>query len=141
MPPDFEYPSPEPFFSFWASFLDKLSASGAAPVNPTQEWLNQMQRAFFDSFAEAADQFMRSETFLTAMKHGTEASLAWQHAWKQFLQKSLQAAQMPSRADADHMVILLRGMEDRMLERLDELSERIRRLEKAAARPTAEIHD
>jgi hypothetical protein len=72
---------------------------------------------------------MRSEAFLAAMKQSTDHALAWQQSMNQVLQKGLSAGQMPSRADADHVVSLIRGMEDRLLEKLDRISERVDRIE------------
>jgi hypothetical protein len=51
----------------------------------------------------------------------------------QTLQKGLSAAQVPSRADADHLVVLVRGMEDRLLERLAKIEQRLGQLEQRGA--------
>ena len=127
-------PGFDPFMKFWTDFMGKMSASGMPSPQPSPDFLNQMRRTFFDAMAEQADQFMRSEAFLAAMKQGMETSLAWQQSLNQFLQKGLAAAQMPSKVDSDHLVSLVRGMEERVLERLDELAKRIDRLE-GASRP------
>jgi hypothetical protein len=121
----------DPFMQFWGEFVKKVSAAGATPPpQPPPDVLLQMRRAFLDAMAQQADQFMRSEAFLNALKQGMEASLAWQQGFNQMMQKGLASAQVPSRADSDHMVVFLRGMEERLLERIDELAARVDSIEK-----------
>jgi hypothetical protein len=119
----------DPFTRFWSDFMAKLASAGIAPPQPAPDILKDIRRTFFDALAEQADQFMRSEAFLGMMKQGVEASLAWQRTMSQFMQKGLNAAQIPSSADADHFVVLLRGMEDRIVERIDDLARRVDNLE------------
>src|SRR5215470_11133640 len=118
------FPGLDPFMKFWSDFMGKMAATGMPSFQPSPDMLNQMRRTFFDALAEQADTFMRSEAFLAAMKQGMETSLAWQQALNQFLQKGLAAAQVPSKVDSDHLVSLVRGMEERVLERMDELARR-----------------
>lgn len=120
---------PDPFIRFWSDFMGKLASAGIAPPQPAPDILKDIRRTFFDALAEQADQFMRSEAFLGMMKQGVESSLAWQRTISQFMQKGLNAAQVPSTADADHFVVLLRGMEDRIVERIDDLAKRVDQLE------------
>lgn len=125
----------DPFTRFWTDFMGKLASTGFTPPQPAPDVLKDIRRTFFDVLAEQADQFMRSEAFLNMMKQGVESGLAVQQTMSQFMQKGLQAAQMPSRADADHFVVLLRGMEDRIVERLDDLARRVDRLESDLTQP------
>lgn len=123
----------DPFTRFWTDFMGKMAATGIAPPQPTPDVLKDIRRVFFDAMAEQADQFMRSEMFLNMMKQGVDASLAWQQMLAQNLQKGLNAAQMPSKADTDHVAVLLRGMEDRIVERLDDLARRVDDLESTSS--------
>ncbi len=129
----------DPFSRFWTDFMGKMSSAGIAPPQPTPDFLKDIRRTFFDAMAEQADQFMRSEMFLNMMKQGVESSLAWQQMMAQFMQKGLSAAQMPSKADTDYFVVLLRGMEDRIVNRLDDLASRVENLETnlSASKPKA----
>lgn len=123
----------DPFTSFWSDFMAKLGQNAAPPPTPSQEAMNQMRRAFFDAMAQHADQFMRSEAFATAIRQSMDHALGWQQMVNQTLQKTLSAAQMPSRADADHLTMLVRGVEDRLMARLDDVSKRIKQLENGKA--------
>lgn len=124
----------DPFTRFWGEFVQRAGAGGMSP-QPSPDTMNEMRRMFFDMMAEQADQFMRSETFLKAMKQGMEASLAWQQTLNQFMQKNLGAAQMPTRGDTDHLVLLIRGMEERLLDRIDRIGARVDHLEQAERKP------
>ncbi len=127
-------PGMNPFTSFWTDFFSKMVAAGITPATPPADMAEQLRRSFFDSMSKYCDEFMRSEAFLQAMKQSMDNALAWQASMNQYLQKGLQAAQMPSRADSEQLVAMVRGLEDRLFSRLDSLAERIEKLEKAASR-------
>lgn len=128
---DPSYPGIDPFMRFWTDLMNRITAAGLTPPKPPPDLMQQLRRTFFDALAEQADQFLRSEAFLNAMKQAMETSLTWQQAINQFLHKGLAAVQIPSRADAEHMVTLLRGMEERVLDRIEDLSRRVAALESA----------
>jgi len=129
---NFGFPGNDAFTSFWSDFFAKMgSAGGAAPMQPSPDFTERMRKAFFDSMTRYAEDFMRSEQFLKSMKQSMDQALAWQQGMNQMLQGGLAAAQVPSRADSDHVVGLIRGMEERLLDRLDDLSRRVEKLEKS----------
>ena len=119
-----------PFAAFWSDFSQKMASAGVAPAQPPPDMTEHLKKAFFDAMAQYADEFMRSETFLSAMKQSMDNAMAWQNMMNQQMQKGLASAQMPSREDADHTVILIRGMEERLVKKLDDLTHRIEKLEK-----------
>jgi len=128
---DSSWPGIDPFMRFWTDLMSRMTAAGLTPPQPPPDLLQQLRRSFFDALSEQADQFLRSEAFLNAMKQAMETSLAWQQAINQFLHKGLAAAQIPSQAEAEHLVVLLRGMEERVLDRIEDLSRRVAALESA----------
>ncbi len=119
----------DPFTRFWTDMMAKAAAGGTASAGTSPEAAQQMRKVFFDALAEHADQFMRSEQFLAAMKQSMDNALAFRQQLNQFFTKGLQFAQMPTRSDADHVALLVRGMEDRVMDKLEELSSRIERME------------
>jgi hypothetical protein len=127
----FTMPSMNPFLAFWNDFYSKMVAAGLTPGQAPQDMAERMRRSFFDAMAKYADEFMRSEAFLTAMKQSFDNALAMQSAMNQYLQKGLATAQMPSRIDQEQLVAMVRGMEDRLFTRLDALASRIEKLEKS----------
>lgn len=116
-----------PFIDFWTDWARRMA--GAAVGEPTKETIESMQRSFLDIMSKQADQFMRSEAFLSSMKQAMDNSLAWQKAFNELMQRGLGAAQVPTRADADHLVTLVRGLEERIVNKIEDLSERVERLE------------
>ena len=88
-------PSLNPFLAFWNDFYTKMVAAGLAPGQNPQDAAEQMRRSFFDAMSQYADEFLRSEVFLKAMKQSFDNVVAMQGATKQYLQKGLAAAQCP----------------------------------------------
>lgn len=133
----FPFPGKDPFTAFWQDFTNRMTAAGmqSAAGNPSIDAMNNIRRIFFDSFARHAEEFMRSEAFLKNMKQAMDAGLAWQQTLNETMQKGLAAAQMPSRADSDHLTMLVRGMEERIMNRLNDLSDRVATLEGDDAKP------
>lgn len=122
---------PDLFGTFWSEWVKNMTPSGMAAPPPSREATEHMRRVFFDMMASQADQVMRSEGFLSTMKQAMDSSLAWQKTINDMLQQGLAAGQMPSRADADHIVTLVRGMEERVLNKLDDITARVEQLENA----------
>lgn len=136
----FGFPGGDPFTAFWSEFWGKFGAPGApgASVPPPQpEVFERMRKAFFDAMAQQAEQFLRSETFLKAMKQAMDNALGVQQMMNESLRKGLSAAQAPTRADADHVSQLVRDAEERILDRLEALDRRVERLERPAVRRPA----
>lgn len=131
----------DPFINFWTEFWKKAATLGAATPQPPPDVMSQLRKMFFDAMSEHAERYMRSEAFLSAMKQSMENTLAWQQQMNAFMQKNLAAAQAPSRVDADHTVVLVRGMEDRLMARLEKLDRRIAALEGRRAAKTAATAD
>jgi hypothetical protein len=131
MPADTQNSPPsDPFTAFWSEMTQRMFTPERAP-SPSEEAMNHMRKFFFEMMAQQADQYMRSDEFCQFLKQATDNSLAWQKQLNDSLQQGLAAAQMPSRADSDHLVTLIRGMEERLLKKLDTLNERVSELETA----------
>ncbi|MFN0136418.1 MAG: hypothetical protein ACKVS9_09930 [Phycisphaerae bacterium] len=122
----FQQPGLEQAQAFWQDFFGKMGG-----MQPGPDAMERMRKAFMDSMSKWAEEYMRSEAFLGSMKQSMDASLAWQQKINEQLQKGLAAAQMPSREDTDQVTLLIRGMEDRLMDRLERITQRIEKLEKS----------
>lgn len=120
----------DPFTAFWTEFWQRAGGAGAPAAAPQTEFFEQARKAFFSAWSQYFDEYLRSEAFLSAMKQAMDNALAWQKTVNETLQKGLAAAQVPSREDADHLVMLVRGMEDRLVAKLDDLAARVEALER-----------
>ncbi len=124
----------DPFTAFWSDWMAKMPGVNPPASSGTPDVLKQMRQAFFDAMAQYADQFMRSEQFLNATKQAMENALAFRQQIDQFLTQSVRNMQAPARADTDHILIVLRSMEERVLNRLEQLDQRVSELENEKAK-------
>lgn len=125
---NFGVPGPEAFTAFWSDFLAKVAPPGSTALGGN--YAETMRKALFDAWTRYLDDYMRSDAFLQMMKQSTDHALAWQQQMNEYLQRGLAAAQMPGKEDSNHIALLVRGMEERVTARLDELNKRITKLEK-----------
>jgi hypothetical protein len=125
--------SADPFSKMWFDMMSKLATGGFSPssssCSPMDEAAKQMRQAFFDAWQQQCEEFMRSEPFLAMMKRGMDNALAFREQLNEFLTKALHHGQMPARSDTDAVLLVLRSLEERLLERIDQLTERVERLE------------
>lgn len=115
--------------NFWTDMMGRMAAGGAAPPSGGTDAMKQMRKAFFGAMSEYSEEYMRSEQFLQAMKKGMDNSLAMRKQVNEFLTRNVQGAQMASSSDTDNIVLLMRGMEERIMGKLDDLADRVQRLE------------
>jgi hypothetical protein len=117
-----------------AAAESQAAQQGAAPWMLTPEALKKMQGAFLDAMARHADEYMRTPQFLDAMKRSLDQALQFRQQVDGMLRQ--QAAQAFSAATGGANAELLeaiRSGEKRTVQRLDELADRVARLE--GARP------
>lgn len=127
----------DPFSKFWTDMMGRMGVPGGEPSAASNDWLKQMRKPFLDAMARQAEEFMRSEQFLTAMKQSMDNALAAKQQVNEFLTKTLHDFQMPSSSDMDNIVLVMRAMEERIVGKLEDLAKRIERLEQPQAEPTA----
>ncbi len=123
--------SADPFSRFWVDLISKMSTAGFGPTASTaqDDSLKRMRQAFFDAWAKHCDEFLHSQAFLDMMKKSLDSALAFKQELNEFLTKALHEQQMPARSDTDSILLVLRSLEDRVLDRLERLSERVEKLE------------
>lgn len=128
-------PNMDAFTAFWADLWSRMAAAGAPPPpNPPADFIERTRKAFFDAMARALDEYMRSEAFLHGMRQSMDQALGWQKMMNDYLQRGLSAAQIPTRDDADHVVRLIHGMEDRLIAKIEQLETRLNGVERAGKR-------
>jgi hypothetical protein len=125
-------PTGDPFSRFWADLISKMSSAGFAAPEPKQDdTFKAMRQAFFDAWAKHCDEFLHSQAFLDLMKKSLDSALAFKQELNEFLTKALHEQQIPARSDTDSILLVLRSFEDRVLDRLARLSDRVEKLEGA----------
>lgn len=129
----------DPFSAFWSAFATKspfdMMADQSAEVR--DEMLGRMRQAFFDAWERHCIEFMGSEQFLEAMKQAMDGALTFRKQMNDFLTRSMRDAQIPTKQDSDSIVEILRGLEEGLTHRLEDISRRVAALETKVAQRTS----
>lgn len=137
-------PTGDPFSKFWMDCLSKMASAGFAPpsspaTGSSDEAVKQMRRAFFDSWAQYCEEFMRSPAFLEGMKRAMDSSLAFREQLNEFMTRALHEGQIPARSDTDSILVVLRSLEDRVLDRLDRLEKRVASMDRTQGDGSSDV--
>jgi len=118
----------------WLDMLSKIAAAftSVQPCTAPSEAARQYRGAIFQAIAEQLDQFMRSDAFLEAMKQSLDRSIQFQKQSQELLTQMHHATQSVAVQDVAAVLSLMRQIEQRMLDRFDDLGSRLDRLENAA---------
>jgi hypothetical protein len=116
--------------AFQKIFLETMSkmmqsAFTFTPNSPPPEVLQQIRSGIFRALAESWEEFMRSPQFLEGMKQWMENAVTFRKMTNDFMGRMRNEMQAPSRSDVDTIMLTVRHLERRILDRLDELSAQI----------------
>jgi len=137
--PGVENGTGDPFSRFWMDLMSKMGTGFAPSAAASQdETAKRMRQAFFDAWAKHCDDVMHSPMFLDMMKKSMDGALAFKQELNQVMTKALHEQQMPARSDTDSIMLVLRSFEDRVLDRLGKLGERVDKLEDALSGETGD---
>ncbi|MGH7969028.1 MAG: hypothetical protein ACREIC_09915 [Limisphaerales bacterium] len=107
------------------------------PNSPPPEVLRQIRNGIFQALSGSWEEFMRSPQFLDGMKQWMENAIAFRKISNDFMGRMRNEVQAPARSDIDNILLAVRHMEQRLLDRVDELSEQVRVLEGKTKRAPA----
>lgn len=152
-----QHAQPDPITSFWRDWMQQAqsqwqsqmnaaqhaagaaqraaaetqaSQQGAAAWVMTPEALKKMQGAFLDAMSRHADEYMRTPQFLDAMKRSMDQALQFRQQVDSMLRQQASQAFSAATGGANaELLEAIRAGEKRTVQRLDELSERVSRLE------------
>jgi hypothetical protein len=127
------------FQKIWLETLSKSmqAAFTLSPNSPPPEVLRQIRSGIFQALAESWDRFMRSPQFLEGMKQWMENAISFRKLTNDVLSKARNDVQAPSRSDVDTIMLTVRHMEKRLLDRIADLSAQVSAL-KADSRRKAQ---
>jgi hypothetical protein len=92
------------------------------PDSAPPEILRQIRAGIFQTLAESWDEYMRSPQFLDGMRQWMDNAITFRKVSNEFLGRVRNDLQAPSRSDIDTVMLAVRHMEKRLLDRLDEMS-------------------
>jgi hypothetical protein len=122
------------FQKIWMDSASKMIQAGFAlgPNSAPPEVLRQLRSGIFQALAESWEEFMRSPQFLEGMKQWMDTAVAFRKVTSDFLAKARNEMQAPSRDDVDTIMLNMRHIEKRLLDRIEELSEELQELKQGA---------
>lgn len=115
------------FQRIWTETATKLfqTAFTATPNSPPPEVLRQIRSGIFQALAQSWDEFMRSPQFLDNMRQWMENAISFRKLTNDFMARVRNDVQAPSREDIDGVMLSVRHMEKRILDRMEELSKQV----------------
>src|SRR5438874_566536 len=127
--------------AFQKMYLESISKTLQAafkftPETAPPEVLQQIRAGIFQALAESWEQFMRSEQFLEGMRQWMDNAISFRSLTNEFLGRLRNEGQAPSRSDIDTVLLAVRHMEKRLLDRIEELSVELTRSNGEQGRPT-----
>jgi hypothetical protein len=125
------------FQKIWADSATRVmqAAFTITPNAPPPELLHQVRSGIFQALAASWEEFMRSPQFLESMKQWMENAVTFRKLTNDFMAKVRNELQAPAREDIDTIMLNIRHLEKRLLDRIDALSGEIERLNQQLAAP------
>jgi hypothetical protein len=93
-----------------------------SPDSAPPDLLRQIRAGIFQALAQSWEEFMRSPQFLEGMRQWMENAIAFRKMTNDFMGRVRNELQSPSRSDIDTVMLAVRHMEKRLLDRLDEIA-------------------
>ncbi len=111
----------------WLENLTKAlqTAFKFTPDSAPPDIMRQVRTGMFQALTESWDEFMRSPQFLECMRQWMDNAVTLRTMTNEFLGRMRNEAQAPSRSDIDTIMLAVRHMEKRLLDRLDDLSAQV----------------
>jgi hypothetical protein len=136
------------FQKIWTDTFSKLAQIGFTftPDSAPPDVLRQIRSGVLQALAQSWDDFLRSPQFLEGTKQWMDSAIAFRKMTNEFLTKARHEGQDLAREDIDSVMLAMRHMETRILDRMEEVCKKVCDLQKQingaaagrrAARPTA----
>ncbi len=112
------------FQKIWLETMSRMfqAALTFSPGSPPPEVLRQIRNGIFQALAQSWEEFMRSPQFLQSMRQWMETAIAFRKLSNDFLTRVHNDLQSASRSDVDTVLLTVRHMETRLLNKIEELS-------------------
>jgi hypothetical protein len=122
------------FQKIWMDSMSKImqTAFTLGPNTPPPDVLRQMRSGLLQALAQSWEEFMRSPEFLAGMKQWMNNAIAFRKMTNDFMANVRNEMQAPSRDDIGSIMLTVRHMEKRLLDRMDALDAQVRKLDTQA---------
>jgi hypothetical protein len=111
------------FQKLWMESMSKLMQTTFTPEagSPSPEILKQIRAGIFQALAQSWEEFMRTPQFTESMKQWMDNAINFRKMTNDFMGKVRNEMQAASRDDIDQVILSVRHMEKRLLDRIDQL--------------------
>jgi hypothetical protein len=118
------------FQKIWFDSMAKVmqAAFTTPPDSAPPELLRQIRNGILQALTEAWNEFLRSPQFQESMKKWMEQAVAFRKMSNDFMAKARKEMQAPTSSDIDAIMLAVRHMETRVLDRLEEVEKQVNEL-------------
>jgi hypothetical protein len=117
------------FQKMWMESMSKVIqaafTTGPDPGTPPPEILKQIRSGIFQALAQSWEEYMRTPQFTETMKQWMDNAIHFRKMTNDFMAKVRNEMQAGSRDDIDHVLLSVRHMEKRLLDRIDQLAKEV----------------
>ena len=123
------------FQKIWLESMSKVmqAAFAATPDAAPPELLRQIRAGIFEALAGSWNEFLRSPQFQENMRQWMEQAITFRKLSNDFMAKVRKEMQAPSRDDIDAVMLAVRHMETRVLDRVEKLAKQVEELERRSS--------
>ncbi len=123
------------FQKIWLETMSKMTQAAFtfSPGSPPPEVLRQIRNGIFQALAQSWEEFMRSPQFLEGTRQWMETAIAFRKLSNDLLTRAHNELQSASRNDVDTVLLAVRHMETRLLDKIEELSAQVTDLRRQVA--------
>lgn len=120
------------FQKIWGETFSKLMQTGFtfSPESAPPEFLRQMRAGLLQALSQSWEQFLRSPQFMEGTRQWMDQAIAFRKLSSDFFNKVRHETQAPSREDIDSVMLAVRHMETRILDRVEDLAAQVTELKK-----------
>ncbi len=118
------------FQKIWLESVSKMmqAAFTFTPDSASPELYRQVRGSIFQALARSWDEFLRSPQFLQGTRQWMEAAINFRKLSNDFMARTRREMQATTRDDVDTLMLTVRHMETRLLDRVEQLVDQVREL-------------
>src|ERR1051326_6005598 len=115
------------FQKVWSDTFLKMMQAGFtfSPESLPPEVARQIRSGIFQALAQSWDQFLRSPQCLEGTRQWMDSAMAFGKLTNEFLSRARHETQATSRDDIDSIMLAVRQMETRVLERVQDMAAQV----------------
>jgi uncharacterized protein (DUF2267 family) len=119
------------FQKIWLDSISKLmqTAFTFGTESAPPEFLREIRSGIFQAWSKSWEEYMRSPQFLESMKQWMDQAISFRKISNDFMANVRNEFQATSREDIDNIMLAVRHMEKRLLDRVEALSAQVDELQ------------